>query len=128
MGDLVVADKCLLASKGRRCVSMRRHFRLKQKTGEGTELQLVELLVWYVVMQRPERWASGRYEKNGNDIGSRTCRASGSDTWSQLRHVLEDARLDHGDGREDVGWRRSRSVPYPYFTLVATGWAVVLAP
>jgi hypothetical protein len=29
------------------------------------------LLVWYVVMQRPERWASGRYEKNGKEIGSR---------------------------------------------------------
>ncbi len=30
------------------------------------------LLVWYVVMQRPERWASGRYEKDGKEIGSRT--------------------------------------------------------
>jgi len=30
------------------------------------------LLVWYVVMKRPEQWASGRYKKNGNDIGSRT--------------------------------------------------------
>ncbi len=30
------------------------------------------LLVWYVVMQRPESWGSGRYEKNGKEIGSRT--------------------------------------------------------
>lgn len=29
-------------------------------------------LVWYTVMQRPERWASGRFEKDGEDIGSRT--------------------------------------------------------
>lgn len=30
------------------------------------------LLVWYTVMDRPERWGSGRYEKDGKDIGSRT--------------------------------------------------------
>jgi hypothetical protein len=29
-------------------------------------------LVWYAVMKRPERWASGRYEVDGRDIGSRT--------------------------------------------------------
>ncbi|WP_438042983.1 hypothetical protein [Sorangium sp. So ce128] len=29
-------------------------------------------LVWYTIMQRPERWASGRFEKDGEDIGSRT--------------------------------------------------------
>jgi hypothetical protein len=29
-------------------------------------------LVWYAVMKRPERWASGRYELEGRDIGSRT--------------------------------------------------------
>jgi hypothetical protein len=29
-------------------------------------------LVWYTVMQRPERWASGRYQVEGRDIGSRT--------------------------------------------------------
>jgi hypothetical protein len=29
-------------------------------------------LVWYAVMQRPERWASGRYDLDGRDIGSRT--------------------------------------------------------
>jgi hypothetical protein len=30
------------------------------------------LLVWHTVMQRPETWASGRYQKGGKDIGSRT--------------------------------------------------------
>jgi hypothetical protein len=29
-------------------------------------------LVWYAVMNRPEPWASGRYQKDGVDIGSRT--------------------------------------------------------
>jgi hypothetical protein len=29
-------------------------------------------LVWYTVMQRRERWASGRYQVDGKDIGSRT--------------------------------------------------------
>ena len=29
-------------------------------------------LVWYAVMHRDERWASGRYEVDGRDIGSRT--------------------------------------------------------
>jgi len=30
------------------------------------------LLVWEVFMERPERWGSGRYQKGGRDIGSRT--------------------------------------------------------
>src|SRR5437667_8971046 len=29
-------------------------------------------LVWYAVMERPERWASGRYDLDGKEIGSRT--------------------------------------------------------
>jgi hypothetical protein len=29
-------------------------------------------LVWYTVMNRPERWASGQYQLDGKDIGSRT--------------------------------------------------------
>ncbi len=29
-------------------------------------------LVWYAVMNRPERWGSGRYQLDGRDIGSRT--------------------------------------------------------
>jgi hypothetical protein len=34
--------------------------------------KLFGLLVWYAVMERPEHWASGRYQKDGRDIGSRT--------------------------------------------------------
>lgn len=30
------------------------------------------LLVWEVFAERPERWASGRFEKDGEPIGSRT--------------------------------------------------------
>ncbi len=30
------------------------------------------LLVWQAFMDHPERWGSGRYEKDGRDIGSRT--------------------------------------------------------
>lgn len=30
------------------------------------------LMVWYTVMLRPEKWGSGRFEKNGEEIGSRT--------------------------------------------------------
>lgn len=29
-------------------------------------------LVWYVVMNRTDRWGSGRYQVDGRDIGSRT--------------------------------------------------------
>lgn len=29
-------------------------------------------LVWYAIMNRPERWGSGRYQVDGRDIGSRT--------------------------------------------------------
>lgn len=30
------------------------------------------LLVWEVFMERPEKWTSGRFEKDGESIGSRT--------------------------------------------------------
>lgn len=30
------------------------------------------LMVWEVFMERPERWTSGRFEKDGEAIGSRT--------------------------------------------------------
>ena len=30
------------------------------------------LMVWETFMERPEKWASGRFEKDGEDIGSRT--------------------------------------------------------
>lgn len=30
------------------------------------------LMVWVVFMERPEKWTSGRFEKNGEPIGSRT--------------------------------------------------------
>lgn len=30
------------------------------------------LMVWEVFMERPERWISGRFEKDGEPIGSRT--------------------------------------------------------
>ena len=30
------------------------------------------LCVWYAIMNRPERWASGRYQLDEKDIGSRT--------------------------------------------------------
>jgi len=30
------------------------------------------LMVWYTVMHRPEQWASGRFERDGVPIGSRT--------------------------------------------------------
>lgn len=29
-------------------------------------------LVWYAIMGRPEPWGSGRYQRDGRDIGSRT--------------------------------------------------------
>ncbi|UFN51580.1 hypothetical protein LPC08_25285 (plasmid) [Roseomonas sp. OT10] len=30
------------------------------------------LIVWEVFMERPEKWTSGRFEKDGEPIGSRT--------------------------------------------------------
>ncbi len=30
------------------------------------------LMVWEVFMERPEKWTSGRFEKDGEEIGSRT--------------------------------------------------------
>ncbi|MEO5332327.1 MAG: hypothetical protein H7839_09920 [Magnetococcus sp. YQC-5] len=34
--------------------------------------QLFGLIVWVVFMEREETWTSGRFEKNGEPIGSRT--------------------------------------------------------
>lgn len=34
--------------------------------------KLFGLLVWYVITERPERWGSGRYQKDGKDLSSRT--------------------------------------------------------
>ena len=34
--------------------------------------RLFGLLVWHVFTERPEPWGSGRYQKDGKDIGSRT--------------------------------------------------------
>jgi hypothetical protein len=34
--------------------------------------KLFGLLVWKVIMDRDERWGSGRYQVDGRDIGSRT--------------------------------------------------------
>ena len=42
----------------------RRHYNLAGK--------MYGLMVWYTVMQRPEQWASGKFEKNGIPIESRT--------------------------------------------------------
>ena len=38
----------------------------------GIAAQCFGLMVWDVFMARPEKWASGRFEKNGEPIGSRT--------------------------------------------------------
>lgn len=46
------------------------------ETGAGGNYDLSAkmfgLLVWEVFMERPDRWGSGRFEKDGKDIGSRT--------------------------------------------------------
>src|SRR5712691_2426895 len=34
--------------------------------------RLFGLMVWVVFMERPERWITGRFEKDGEQIGSRT--------------------------------------------------------
>ena len=39
---------------------------------EDTAARCFGLLVWQVFMERPEKWASGRFEKDGEPIGSRT--------------------------------------------------------
>jgi hypothetical protein len=38
----------------------------------GLAGKMFGLCVWFAIMQRDEPWGSGRYEKNGVDIGSRT--------------------------------------------------------
>jgi hypothetical protein len=42
------------------------------KRNESLAGKLFGLCVWYAVATRSEDWMSGRYEKDGRDIGSRT--------------------------------------------------------
>lgn len=42
------------------------------RKNEDLAAKFFGLVVWYTIMNRPERWASGRYQKDGKDIGSRT--------------------------------------------------------
>jgi hypothetical protein len=37
-----------------------------------TSAKCFGLMVWEVFLERPERWTSGRFEKDGEPIGSRT--------------------------------------------------------
>lgn len=39
---------------------------------EEAAARLFGLMVWEVFMERPEKWTSGRFEKDGEPIGSRT--------------------------------------------------------
>lgn len=39
---------------------------------EAAAARCFGLMVWEVFMQRPEVWTSGRFEKDGEEIGSRT--------------------------------------------------------
>ena len=38
----------------------------------GAAARCFGLMVWEVFMERPEQWTSGRFEKDGQPIGSRT--------------------------------------------------------
>ena len=42
------------------------------REGFGRSAMFFGQLVWYAVMNRPERWGSGRYQLDGKDLGSRT--------------------------------------------------------
>lgn len=42
------------------------------RCNEDVAARCFGLVVWEVFMERPERWTSGRFEKDGEPIGSRT--------------------------------------------------------
>jgi hypothetical protein len=42
------------------------------RRSQSAAAQCFGLMVWEVFMERPERWTSGRFEKDGEEIGSRT--------------------------------------------------------
>ena len=42
------------------------------KQNQELAAQLFGLVVWETVMEHPDRWFSGRFEKDGEEIGSRT--------------------------------------------------------
>ena len=42
------------------------------KYSEEAAARCFGLMVWEVFMERPEKWTSGRFEKDGEPIGSRT--------------------------------------------------------
>ena len=42
------------------------------KKNQDVAGQMFGLMVWYTIMQRPERWSFGKFEKDGREIGSMT--------------------------------------------------------
>lgn len=42
------------------------------KQSYDASAKCIGLMVWEVFMERPEKWTSGRFEKDGEEIGSRT--------------------------------------------------------
>jgi len=42
------------------------------RLNEDAAARCFGLMVWEVFMERPEKWTSGRFEKDGEPIGSRT--------------------------------------------------------
>jgi hypothetical protein len=47
------------------------YFKAARQSYEGSA-RCFGLMVWEVFMERPEKWTSGRFEKDGEEIGSRT--------------------------------------------------------
>ncbi|MEO5807899.1 MAG: hypothetical protein ABIQ45_15465 [Devosia sp.] len=47
-------------------------YRKAARQNTTTAAKCFGLMVWEVFMDRPERWYSGRFEKDGEPIGSRT--------------------------------------------------------
>lgn len=47
-------------------------YRIAARRNEELAGKMFGLLVWHTIMLRPERWASGRFEKDGVELSSRT--------------------------------------------------------
>jgi hypothetical protein len=47
-------------------------FEKAARHNEDVAARCFGLIVWEVFMERPEQWTSGRFEKDGEPIGSRT--------------------------------------------------------
>jgi hypothetical protein len=74
-------------------------FTIAARRDYNLSAQFFGQMVWYTIMHREERWASGRFEKDGVAIGSRTYFGSGTPSVPDFSQPELELVIDDEDAR-----------------------------